>query len=806
MKSRPFAHKTKLFIYYSLIGLIAFLAVGCSFSGFRVHTAPLPLAQNGVIDLRTINFEQVSVPLAGTWKWHWQTLLQPGTPETAFEYTPFPKLWTQNTWHGQPLPSYGYATYTLTVLLPPNAPPLGLKVPDMYTACRIFLNGREVARSGLPGTSRETTLPFFSTQIKPIPEKADTLRILLQIANFSHSKGGTDQTLTLGKADDLFFKYNREEALNFFLTGCLFMGGLFFLGLFLFGRHEISILYFSLFCLLYSYRIAGSDQYPLHSTFHGVEWSLLLHLEYLSLFLGIAVFVLYTKSLYPRDVHNYIVNGMAWVCLSFAAITVIFPPIVFTHLINPFLVLMVFYIGYAFYVYWLAARRGRPGANYSLMSTGVLLAVFFIIILKYFQIAYPEDIILYSGYLAFFFLQSLVLSFRFAFTLQQAKDQAEEGLRTKNEFLSTISHEIRTPLNAVLGLNHLLLQDTPRADQKQHLEVIQLSARNLLHIVNDILDFNRNEEARTTLDLQPLDLVGILQNVVASYQPSAREKSLTLRLVTDPGFQSTVTGDPTRLAQVIANLVHNAIKFTERGHIQVSLDVVEQNDQHATVTIAVTDTGIGIAPENQEKIFNRFTQVDSSHSRSYGGTGMGLAISRQILRHQNVTLNLHSEPGKGSRFFFTQTFPKIAPLPAKSVSLENQETPPTPQKAKPLEAIGVLLVDDNALNVMLAKTLLERLGATVDTATNGQEALDMLDSSRHRVVLMDLQMPIMDGYEATRIMRQRKETLPIIAITASLAQEVGDRAQQAGLDEILVKPYNPGSLTSIILKHLHTPH
>lgn len=779
------------------LSLLAFLLVGCSAHDVKTKKSNFPIARQGVLDLRTVSLDQAPIALNGTWKWYWKALLKPGDPRPRSEYCVFPEPWTEQTWNNEPLPSYGYATYALTVLLPDSTPPLAVKLPDFFTAYRLFVNGNELTRSGIPGTSRETTTPFWTTQIKFIPHPSDTLRILLQVANFQHSKGGPYHPIYLGVADELRVTIDQEYALDYFLTGCLFMGGLFFLGLFLFGRHEFSILYFSLFCLLYSYRIVGSDHYALHALFETADWSLLLHLEYLTLYTSVAVFVLYTGSLYPADVNRNVIRLLTSICLVFTAATIVLPPVYFTQLINSFLGLMLVYIGYAFYVYWQAARRKRPGARYSLMSTGVLLAVFIIIIFKYFQIAFPENLVLFIGYIGFFFLQSLVLSYRFAFTLQQAKEQAEEGLRVKNEFLATISHEIRTPLNAVIGMNHLLLQDNPRPDQKQHLDVMLFSANNLLHIVNDILDFNRIDAGQLTLEAVPMDPASILHNVVSSFQTVAKEKAIPLQLVVDPRFTPKVIGDPARLAQVVSNLVQNALKFTERGQVTVSLTVDGQRTQNTTLTIAIEDTGIGIAPEKQQLIFNRFTQVDSSLSRSYGGTGIGLTISHQILKLQQVELRLRSEPGKGSRFYFTQTFPRVAAPPPESPNVIQ----PVPGD-KPLYGITILLVEDNAMNVLLAKNILTKLGATVDVASNGQEAVDMLDSTKHRLILMDLQMPVMDGYEATRIIRERQETLPIIAVTASMAQEVGDRAVDAGLDEILVKPYNPALLAQVILKHL----
>ncbi|MFD1139581.1 ATP-binding protein [Larkinella insperata] len=797
MQKRRLSDQTLTFLPHYLLSLLATLLMGCSTYAPERQKSDYPVAQQGLLDLRTVRFDQQLVPLNGAWKWYWKSLLSPGDRSPAFEYSTFPEPWSTQTWNGHPLPAYGYATYSLTILLPRQAPPLALKLPDFFTAYRLFVNDQELTRSGTPGTSPESTTPFWSTQIKFVPQTSDTLRLLLQVANFHHSKGGPYQPIFLGSAEELRVAIDREYALDYFLTGCLFMGGLFFLGLFLFGRHETSILYFSLFCLLYSYRIVGSDHYALHALFETARWSLLVHLEYLSLFVSVAVFVLYTGSLYPADVNRHVIRLLTGICLVFTVATLLLPPIYFTQLIDPFLGLMIIYIGYAFHVYWLAARRKRPGAKYSLMSTGVLLAVFIVIILKYFQIAIPENIVLFLGYIGFFFLQSLVLSYRFAFTLRQAKEQAEEGLRVKNEFLSTISHEIRTPLNAVIGLNHLLRQDNPRPDQLQHLDVMLYSANNLLHIVNDILDLNQIEAGKIALESVPMDPARILQNVVSSFQAVAREKSLALNLTIDPRFTPNVVGDPNRLAQVVSNLVQNAIKFTEQGGVVVSLTVDEQQTQTTTLTFAIEDTGIGIAPEKQQLIFNRFTQVDSSLSRTYGGTGMGLTISHKILQLQQVELRLQSQPGRGSRFYFTQTFPRVA-APAPEPLKVNKSV----SGNKPLHGITILLVEDNAMNVLLAKNILSKLGATVDVANNGQEAVNMLDSTKHRLVLMDLQMPVMDGYEATRIIRKRNETLPIIAVTASLAQEIGERANDAGLDEVLVKPYSPGNLAQVILKHL----
>jgi CheY-like chemotaxis protein len=266
---------------------------------------------------------------------------------------------------------------------------------------------------------------------------------------------------------------------------------------------------------------------------------------------------------------------------------------------------------------------------------------------------------------------------------------------------------------------------------------------------------------------------------------------------TEPRLTRKVSGDPTRLSQVIYNLVHNAIKFTEHGTVKLSVHAKTISDNSVTIDFKVRDTGIGIAPEKQKMIFERFTQADSSTSRSYGGTGLGLAIIKGILNLQGVTLQLTSEPGKGSEFYFTQRFPLT-----NESSAEEFKKPETITNDKQLDGVSILVVEDNPFNIMVAKSLLEQSGAMVDIANNGVEALEKVMNGKYRLILMDLNMPVMDGFEATRELRRRGETLPIIALTASLPAEVEKEVQESGLSGIVVKPFNPEELFRVILPYV----
>jgi signal transduction histidine kinase/CheY-like chemotaxis protein len=755
-------------------------------------------AKKGVLDLRTVNLNGKPVNLDGEWEFYWRRLLWPrdSTARTP-DYVPYPSLWNKIKLHGQTLPVEGYATYSLTVLLPKDRPHLALLMPDVYCSYRLFINDSLLLSNGRPDTTEQTAVPFWCTQTVNLPVNADTVHLMLQVANFWHSKGGPYKQLFIGKSELLNVGLQRDRAYDLLLAGCLFMGGLFFFGFYALGSRDKAILYFSLFCIVYSYRMIGTSLYVLHSIFPNLSWFVAIRVEYLSLTLGVALFSRYFQSLFPKDANKFIVNGVVYICLFYALIIALTPPWLFTKGIMPFLVVMFIYIGFAFYSCIRAVKFRRVGAPFALMSCVVMLLVFFIINLHYFQIVSTEKWIVFFGYVTFFFLQSLVLSHRFAFALRKAADEAKQGLRTKTEFLSTMSHEIRTPLNVVIGMAHLLLRSTPRKDQEKNLNVLLFSANNLLSIVNDILDYNKIEAGKINFEMIPMDIALVAQHITGGLSSKAVEKNILLTTEIDSRITSKIIGDPTRTSQVIYNLVHNAIKFTKEGSVQLSVHVEKMTNEHVTLTIRVTDTGIGIDPEKQQLIFDRFTQADSSTSRSYGGTGLGLAITKRILELQGVALNLQSEPGKGSVFFYTQQF-ALSNEPVTPEEQQYKEAEPE----KELQNVAILVVEDNPFNVLVAQSLLERSGAIVDVANNGEEALEKIQPGKHRLVLMDLNMPVMDGFEATRRLRASGATLPVIALTATLPAEVENDVERAGFNDIVVKPFNPDELFRVILKHL----
>lgn len=756
----------------------------------------------GVADLRNYNLQDSTVHLDGEWRFFWHKLINPALPpQSDAHLVPFPFRWNKLKVDGQPLSAQGYASYQLTVLLQPGKKSLALNMPDVYSSYALYINGKLVLQNGRPDSVESRAEPRWERKLLPLRSEEDSLHIVLHIANFWHSKGGPYKPITIGDLSTHTAKKRLDNAYDLILFGCLLMGGLFFLGLYRFGRHDKVILFFAIFCLAYIYRIIGTNNYVLHQLLPDLSWHISVRLEYFSLFVSILFFCFYTLKLYPKETAGWVVRLVVIINGGLAALVLLTPPVIFTRTINVYLVLMFAFTFYIFWVYLKAYRNKILGSGYALWSTAVVLLVMLLINFQYFGVLMLDRAVLFIGYILFFFLQSLILSYRFAERLNIARWEAEQALRAKSEFLSTMSHEIRTPLNSVIGMTHILLKDKPRADQQEQLNVLLFAARNLLSIVNDILDYNKIEAGKISIESIPVDIAALSKNIFLGLRSQGDEKGLEMQIEIDYAFKNKLLTDPTRLSQVLVNLLHNAIKFTKEGSVRLRVSVVARDNQKFCVRFEVIDTGIGIAAGKQQLIFERFTQADSSTSRSFGGTGLGLSIARRILEYQGSQLLLESEPDQGSRFYFDLWLAESTEL-VPDPNQDRRDYLEDDQQGKPLQGLEILLVEDNALNVMVAKAFLQRWGATIEVATNGAEALQQMNARKHGLVLMDLHMPVMDGYEATRKLRERGETVAIIALTASLPKEVEHDAISAGVDAVVVKPFNPDDLRKTILEIL----
>ena len=405
-------------------------------------------------------------------------------------------------------------------------------------------------------------------------------------------------------------------------------------------------------------------------------------------------------------------------------------------------------------------------------------------------------------------LEELVRNLGFGIETLRTRDQreaAEAASRAKSIFLANMSHELRTPMNAILGMTNLALRDATSSRQQDRLEKIGQASRHLLQVINDILDISKIEADRLVLERTPFAMSDVVDDLVSLIGRQAEDKGLQVHVdMAESLRQAHFEGDPLRLGQILLNLAGNAVKFTDQGAVTIAIRCLEETPTHARLHISVTDTGIGIAAEDQARLFNAFEQADGSMTRKYGGTGLGLAISKRLAHLMNGSLGMDSKPGAGSTFWLELPLDKlpIIDTPEKGCGLDAEVRLRTGYAGT-----RVLLVEDEPVTREIARELLEEAGLSIDMATDGAQAVEMAGRETYALILMDMQMPRMNGLDATRAIRRQagNAATPILAMTANAFDEDRERCLEAGMDDHLAKPVEPTALFSAVLHWLSAP-
>jgi two-component system sensor histidine kinase ChiS len=796
----------------SLIIIATLLGAIAAFAFVVVEAAHKTSAtRNGVLDLTSWNTEEGIRSLDGEWEFYWHRFLSNGdfhngTPPQPDWLAHVPEDWNSYEIDGSRIGESGFATYKLTVKVKEEGQRLALKFMPLSTSYRAYAGDKLLVSKGVAGTEPDSFVGNLQPATVDFTAPSKQFELIVHISNYGHAKGGMNHSIYLGTPEQILAFNNKLIAKDLFVLGNLAIAAFYSLSMFFMNREEKISLYFSLMCLVFIGRIVMTGSCFIYTILPDVSINLLTYLNYFTSHFGVFVFAMMIREFFPESFSNRIRRYfvvMTAIILAFITVT---PPMVYSRLYIYSDVLCLVVLGYAFAAAARAVISKKPFAILA-FSANSLCVLFVIIDFYYAATSNSGRASEFStlGFFTFIFLYAFILARRFSRSFKEVRVLSRRLLeldKLKDEFLANTSHELRTPLQGIISIAESLLEGVEgqlTKGQVHNVNLIASSGRKLAHLIHDILDMSNLKHGEIVLDRKAVSIAPIAESILFVFQRMYPGKRIEWKLNIPQGIRP-IYADENRLVQIFYNLIHNAVKFTDNGEVTVAAE-----DKEGMIEIRVADTGTGIQPDKLEVIFHAFEQADSSITRPYGGVGLGLSITKQLVELHGGWIGVESVHGQGSCF--------MVRLPAASGHEQAEEIRPAspyetsfanaaddwngrePVAAVAQEGEHILVVDDDYAGLQSAVNLLKLEGYSVTAVMNGKSALQRLNerASDYRLVILDVMMPEMSGYEVCRAIRETRSfaDLPVLMATAKHQTEDLVLGFEAGANDFIVKPFEP---------------
>ncbi|MCR1794122.1 ATP-binding protein [Leptospira sp. id769339] len=775
--------------------------------------------REGKLDASTWDPSKTILSLSGEWELVPGKFLasepEPGQIQESV-YAPIPQIWNELTKDGKLLfpNGKGFGTYTLHLQLPENCPELMLKVPDLGTSYSIYADGKLLETVGKVGKTPETSVPFLQTSIVILPK--DLKKLDFEISNFAHINGGLWFTPEIGIPSLILRKLHYSQAIDMASSAAVLVLAIYQIMAFLRTREEKSQLYFALFSLASVFRFFLTGNRLFNYVFPEIPWEISYRLEYLSTYILCSGFLSYSATAFKQDFHPKTERISLIILLIFAIPTIVLPAEYYARLLFPFQFTIIIGGAYTLLGCARAVIHARPGSRFFLVGISFIIIAGANDILASHYIL-NNNYILAPAIFLFIFFHSLGFSFSFSRVLRTsmeaekglqianqnlnelkteleskvesrtiqltaAKEKAEWEAKYRYDFLAIMSHEIRTPLNGLLGTSNLLSETSLTQEQKEYADIIQASGENLLHLVNQLLDLSKIENHRFVLEILPFDPFAVLQRAARVVKARAEEKRVLVDISYPEHHPGIFLGDEGRIQQVLLNLLSNAIKFTgSGGKVCLGVRFYGEDLFSRVLEFWVEDDGVGIAEDQAAVLFEPFVQADSSVARKFGGSGLGLTISKKLVELMGGSIRITSSPGKGSKFSFLLPFPQEEP---EKQDLEEEAAPPIV-----LPPLKILLVEDQEFSRKVAFDILTKLGMKVHSLGMGKDAIAQLERETYEIILLDIDLPDISGVEVSKKIKETFAHPPyLVAWTAHALPGSEEFFQSSGFDSYLKKP------------------